>query len=223
MAKDYGRKTAVRHKISWSKQLLLVLVCFLLGYLSASVFDFTSLNGWVNTQLAQHQVISKPAPQQAQLPKPKFEFYTLLTNERVQPSTPQVANTATAPRSVPSSVQSVVQSAAVAAETVAKIKPQSVAAAVVNAKPVAVTTGTINKNAYLIQVASFKVKNEAERMKASLAIKGFPVSIAMINQQQITWYRVVLGPYASRPEAEKARMFIAKSERIVGMIRRMDA
>jgi cell division protein FtsN len=79
-----------------------------------------------------------------------------------------------------------------------------------------------DKNAYLVQIASFKSKQEAERMKASLALKGFVVSIAVVNQQQAQWYRIILGPYASRTQAEKARSSLAQSEHLAGMIRRMD-
>lgn len=224
MAKGYGRKNSTPHRGSVSKQLLLVLVCFLLGYLSASVFDFTSLSGWVNTQiLAQHsgQRTTKSVKEQALLPKPKFEFYTLLASERAQTVAVPSAGPVAAPQPVPAQIPSVnvpiknSPAPSVLANAGAIAKPISVQA--VPANPPAISNG------YLVQIGSFKSKQEAERIKASLTLKGFAVNIAMINQQQVTWYRVVVGPFATRQQAEKTRVSIARSERIVGMVRKMNA
>ena len=84
MAKDYGRKRSTHRGGSASRPLLLILVGFLAGYLSASFFDFAQLMSFINTQFiakTELQTPAKPIAQQAQLPKPKFEFYTLLAND----------------------------------------------------------------------------------------------------------------------------------------------
>ncbi|WP_019218251.1 SPOR domain-containing protein [Legionella tunisiensis] len=94
-------------------------------------------------------------------------------------------------------------------------------AVVTESKPVTVAS-TNSKESYLLQLASFKNKQEAERLKAALTLKGFDVHVAMSSQQQGNWFRVILGPFHSRGDAEKARMSIARSERITGMIRKMD-
>lgn len=217
MAKSYGRKNPTPHRGSVLKQLLVVLGCFLLGYLSASVFDFTSVSGWVNTQLVQRSGQGKTKPiQQAQLPKPKFEFYTLLASEHTQVSGPgpNPAPTVPAPQ--------VVAQIPPVGVPLAKNAPVSVATEV-PPKPLPSQQATINKDGYLVQIGSFKSRQEAERMKASLTLKGFAVNIAQVNQQQTNWYRVVIGPFASRSLAEKARTSLARSERIVGMIRKMNA
>ena len=90
-------------------------------------------------------------------------------------------------------------------------------------KSMPAATALINKEAYLVQIASFKRKQEAERMKAMLAIKVFNVNVAIVTQQQIQWYRVILGPFSSRTQAEQARASISASEHIMGMVRKMDA
>lgn len=239
MAKDYGRRNSSRHRGSVSKQLLLVLVCFLSGYLSASIFDFTSLSGWVNTQLlAQHtpSIAVKPAPQQAQLPKPKFEFYTLLANERAGTSerapTPGATDviTAAAPPSTSTAPTTTSTSPTIPTEpagpmnlTMTKnppVPPELPPA--VSAKSTSASSAVISKDAYLVQIASFRSKQEAERMKASLSLKGFEVSVATITQQRTIWYRVVIGPFSSRPQAVLAQAAVARSEHIMGMIRKMD-
>ncbi|MCX7117708.1 MAG: SPOR domain-containing protein [Legionellales bacterium] len=215
MAKDFGKRRKSHHQGGASKQLLMALIFFLLGYLSASVFDFTSLTHWVNSQilLQQHgKIPPKPAPVQAQLPKPKLEFYTLLASARTEPVEQP-------PRTIP--VTAVTQ-------TSTQMNPQGVKnptaptplALVVTAKQVPMPPPA-SKEAFLVQIAAFKTRQEAEKMKASLALKGFVISVAVDNPQRIKWYRVCMGPYATRLQAHKAQMAVAKSEHIVGMIRKM--
>ena len=228
MAKDYGRRPS-RQRSSAPKQVFWVLASFLGGYLAATVFDFTSLTTWINTQVLGQQneqkntaqVVAKPN----EMPKPKFEFYTLLAKDR----------------SAPAQVTHQVNPATMAAQTKVVVSPSSPAASVSNTPtpaaanqqtqiPVAVTeskpitvANTSSKESYLLQLASFKNKQEAERLKAALTLKGFDVHVAMSSQQQGNWFRVVLGPFHSRGDAEKARMAVARRERITGMIRKMDA
>lgn len=222
MANDYRRKNSPRHNGSVSRQLLLVLLCFLSGYLSATLFDINSLMAWLNTQvLAQHSgpTVLKPATQPAHLSKPKFEFYTLLTNDHAtptQPATNTTASTTASPSPLPSSPPAPIDL------TLNKRQATTTPSHAVEAKSM---TGSTNpsKNAYLVQLGSFKSKQEADRIKATLSLKGFSITVVAVSQKNVTWYRVMTGPYPSRIEAEKAQMSIAKSEHMMGMIRRMDA
>ena len=225
MAKNYGKRNSARRSGSVSKQLLLALVCFLFGYLSASVFDFASLTNWVNTQLlAQHTApaAKNVVPQQAQLPKPKFEFYTLLANERNEAGPQAAPVTPAAPV--------VVAQATTTAATTTPVNPLTtksppVAVPLGNAVPAKELSNQLvtAKEAYLVQVAAFKSKQEAERMKAALSLKGFLVNVAIVNQQKTSWYRVSIGPFTSKTQAQQAQVAVARSEHIVGMIRKMDA
>ena len=65
----------------------MITIIFLLGYIAASFLDIQKVGQWINTQvLAYHEVKPEAKPQQRQAanpPKPKFEFYTLLANEKV--------------------------------------------------------------------------------------------------------------------------------------------
>jgi cell division protein FtsN len=218
MAKNYGKRNSVRRSGSVSKQLLLALVCFLFGYLSASVFDFASLTNWVNTQLQVQRTASTAknavAPQ-AQLPKPKFEFYTLLANERNEAG----------PQAAPVVVAQATTVAAPVNPLTTKSPP--VAVPLGNAVPIKEkelpSQLVAGKDAYLVQVAAFKSKQEAERMKAALSLKGFLVNVAIVNQQKTSWFRVSIGPFASKIQAQQAQIAVARSEHIVGMIRKMDA
>lgn len=237
MAKNYGRGQAMRRKGGFSKQLVIAFMGFLSGYLGASVFDLTSLSHWVNTQLLSKytgQVIPKPATVDVVLPKPKFEFYTLLANQHAPTTEPEATVVPAITTSSPST-----EPAASVGEPVAKKSPTSTLVPLKNTTvavdthtpkpsvaaelPATPSVATLAKNAYVVQVGSFKRQSEAERIKASLSLKGFMVSVVTVNQQGMRWYRVVIGPFASRPLAEKAQSSVARTEHIIGMIRKMDA
>ncbi|NKB46584.1 MAG: hypothetical protein GKR77_02245 [Legionellales bacterium] len=65
---------------------------------------------------------------------------------------------------------------------------------------------------YLLQVASFRHLAEADSLKAQLILLGFDVAISTSQQQDITWYRVRLGPFATRPQAEDMRKALRKHQ-----------
>jgi cell division protein FtsN len=201
MTKGYGRRP-IRHARSSSKSLFWMLTSFLCGYLTATVLDFTSLSSWIRANLftkqnkkkARVQVVAK----QAELPpKPKFEFYTLLAKDKGA-LVPLNQPTASGQMKPP----------------VAKALPTSTVA-------VPDSTSQVGKDSYLIQIASFKNRQDAERMKAALTLKGFDVSIVNTSQQQGNWFRVIVGPFSSRLSAEKAQLALMQSEHIKGMIRKM--
>lgn len=208
MAKDYGRSRPQRRGNSGSKQFLMVLLAFLVGYLTASVFDFASLSHWVNTRLMAQE--SSPAPlarvaaKPKDLPKPKFEFYTLLANGKTTLAPP-------APK---------------AAEKTAAAELKPAASPTINKDPIVqlaenkTTVQPNNRETYIIQVGSFKTPPEAERMKAALILKGFSVSIVPVTQGSLAWYRVIIGPYNSHADAQKVQLAFAQTEHVKGMIRK---
>lgn len=215
MAKDYGRSRPQRRGNSGSKQFLMVLLAFLIGYLTASVFDFVSLSHWVNTKLMAQQnnapTASEMVAKKTELPKPKFEFYTLLANGRTL--TP--ANQKTAEK--PASTAAVVEAKPTAIASTASLQTAENKPTVPNQAPLANNT----KESYIIQVGSFKTPPEAERMKATLILKGFSVNIVPVAQANQTWYRVIIGPYHSQSDAQKVQIAFAQSEHVRGMIRKI--
>lgn len=232
MAKDYGSKRSSRQRGSTPQQFLVIIVTFLLGYLTASVFDVGTISQWMNSQvLAHHQVKQPPPPkataQQSQLPpKPKFEFYTLLANEKAGATAQANVNTAsnhqtnTAIRVSPT--QPVSHGAVVAANAThaqSKTNPvknqQPTPVKVADAKP---ANPRESKGNYLVQVASFKMRQDAEHMKGMLILKGFNVNVVPVSQARGNWFRVVVGPYSNRGLAEKAQLSLARNERLRGMV-----
>ena len=148
---------------------------------------------WLNIHLGHPAVVEDSGVDVAALPKPKFEFYTLLTQEKVEP-----------PKKTPSEI--------------AKTTP-------VVATPTVSASVNINQQEiyYVLQLASFQRREDAEQMLAGLVMRGVEAKIKTITQQGGAWHRVVVGPFASKTQAEKAQGAIAHSERITGMIRRMES
>lgn len=60
--------------------------------------------------------------------------------------------------------------------------------------------------AFSLQVGSFRNLADAETLRAELILKGYDTSIQKtLNQQNTTWYRVIVGPFNSRSLYAKAR------------------
>jgi cell division protein FtsN len=94
--------------------------------------------------------------------KPRFEFYTILSELEVFVPEPE------------------------AEQTQAQAKHNN---------PVTVNTSTEKK--YLLQAGSFKNQQDAERLKASLALLGVQSSIQSVNINSDIWHRVRIGPFSN--------------------------
>jgi cell division protein FtsN len=63
---------------------------------------------------------------------------------------------------------------------------------------------------YLIQVSSFKNEADAESLKVNLMLLNFEVFTEVYEKStDDVWYRVVVGPFASRRESSQARKKLA--------------
>ncbi|MFA6303473.1 MAG: SPOR domain-containing protein [Legionella sp.] len=216
MAREYGHRGPARRRSAAPNQFLLIVLAFLGGYLAASFFDMEKLSHWVNKQVASEQVAKHEATKapahahaQQQPPKPKFEFYTLLANEKVpaQPNHPKPSAQA----------QAQVPATPITNNKIAAVVKSAPAAAVqvVTAKAVPPPS----KGSFAVQVASFKARKDAEQMKGLLTLKGFNVSVVpVVTKSQGNWFRVIVGPYPNKVLAQQAQGTLAKSERLHGMI-----
>lgn len=232
-------------------QVMIMVVTFVLGYFTASIFDIETLSHWMTTQVlenheAKQQVIPEQAQKERVAPKPKFEFYTLLANEKgvsagqtaaransANPQTPTTQTTTTAnPVSTaqqPHAPTAVATAAATTTRIVVNkpnpvvnkpnsaVRPQPAPVQIVTAKPVA--NSSVRSGTYVVQVAAFKARNDAEHMKGLLTLKGFEVSVIPVTTANGPWFRVVIGPYPNRVLAQKAQTILARTERLNGMVR----
>jgi len=227
MARDYGNKRPARRSSGAPQQFLVIVVTFVFGYLTASVFDINTVSHWLNTQvLAGHEQNPNPVKSESQHsqipPKPKFEFYTLLANEK---------NAGVQANANPTTTHAVTRPVSATATTSAQVNNSTAVAAVSSVKAVttnntqtvkvadakAVTSTAANKP-YMVQVAAFKARPDAEHMKGMLILKGFDVNVVQISNPQGNWFRVVTGPYANRTLAQKAQVNLARNEHLRGMI-----
>jgi cell division protein FtsN len=240
MAKSYSKKTRAPQQIcGFFKHLFLVLVSFVVGYAFATCCDYTKLTQWLNDYILkprQLTSIEKPI-QKAELPEPKFEFYTLLTKESNRP--------AAAPVLPPPTASASIERDKLIASDPARPQPQlsiethsftdnsplthhpvqlSHERALQRVEQLPQSSPIIvpSKDNYLVQLASFRRPEDADRMKASLTMKGYIPSVVAVNQKNIYWYRVVLGPFNNKSDAQRVKQTIARSERITGMVRKLD-
>ncbi len=215
MTKQYRRRNTASSGGGLLRSLMLVCVSFFSGYLVASYLDIGRLGNWLSS-LAPESSRLVSAPQLAShTQKPKLEFYTLLTANHGTVAIP--------PRPAPI----VAKAAPVAHTTVAT---QHVAPAItVQARETKPNVKTVAQKAlaaklgYTIQVAALRTQQDAERMKASLLLRGFQVHVSSTASNGVTWFRVMVGPFASRAQAEETRSVLVHRERMNGMIRKMDA
>ena len=180
----------------------------------------------MNTQVLAHQEVKKPSVKvhehHAQVPPmPKFEFYTLLANEKThtnKQSSTGSSSGQTVPATNPTKLAAVVsaKNSPLTKEKIGVGTQQQVSVKVVDSKPVA--PAQINASSYLVQVAAFKIRNDAEHMKGLLTLKGFNVHVVSVSQATGNWFRVLVGPYTNRNLAQKAQFTLAKNERLRGMI-----
>ncbi|MGQ3888059.1 SPOR domain-containing protein [Legionella sp. CNM-1927-20] len=249
MAKDYVKKRPVRQRRNVPKQLVTLLASFLCGYLTATVFDFTSLSAWINQHVLKNKEVpvEKKKVAKQQVVKPKFEFYTLLAKDNTPPGSTANRITVASAKNQQSSLpqllpNSAMQGAALqGAGNVQQTQPQAVIgqrspitspaqlsnqqarqAAITIDNKATLLAARHTKEAFLIQIAAFNRRQDAEHLKASLVLRGFDVTISPILKNNVNWYRVVVGPFPSRAEAEKAQLAVARSERMKGMIRKVD-
>lgn len=62
---------------------------------------------------------------------------------------------------------------------------------------------------YLLQVGSFRDMNDADQLKARLALLGVVARVQQVTVNDATWHRVRVGPVASAREADEMRNRLA--------------
>ena len=63
---------------------------------------------------------------------------------------------------------------------------------------------------YLMQCASFRTRAQAEEMKVKIAFQGLEALIRHSSGSNGEWFRVILGPFESKRDAEKAKHSLRK-------------
>jgi cell division protein FtsN len=72
---------------------------------------------------------------------------------------------------------------------------------------------------YFVQVGAFSKPEDAEQQRAKLAMLGFMAKVSEREQQGRTMYRVRLGPYQLRDEAESAQAKLQSGGETAALVR----
>ena len=212
--KNHGVKYSSKVMTGGWRLGLWVGLAFIAGYGLSFFYSPVLLKAFFSSKPQVLQPILKPMNTEntVVLPKPKFVFYTLLTQEKAS-LTPAVVPTAT-PTATPTNapIDALESKAVIALDA---LEPKAVIAP--TPKPQLGPNHT-----YLLQLASFQRQEDAEQMKASLIMRGFDAQIKTVSQLGATWYRVVMGPFHSRQLAEKTQADMIKNQRLSGIVRRAD-
>ena len=217
MARNYHLQSKRRARSEGRGQFLLISMAFVTGFMSSSILNMNQLSIFLNKSLStfgwqssRQLPLKTLAPSQLMAEhQPKLEFYTVLTKEpdRRVPVGTELAKMVKPTADVGTNPVVVAQ-----AKPVEPIK-------VVAAKPLKALDP---KSQFVVQLASFRYASQAEKFRANLLLKGFDVKISAIRHGPMQWYRVMLGPYPSALEAQKANLSFQAKEHATGMVRQMD-
>jgi len=65
---------------------------------------------------------------------------------------------------------------------------------------------------YILQVGSFKIVQDAEQMKARIAMMGSSASIQTVTVNGETWHRVRIGPFKGARKADEMRRMLSDNQ-----------
>ena len=176
-------------KSSKLKQFSAIVLAFVIGYLLSTVYDVAKLKNFLEVSLFE-KVFKQATPLKVvktpeSLLKPKFEFYTILTKGED--------------------------------EITSYSMPTNISTKILTSKiPTFKTLLNNNKKHdsleahYLLQVAAFTRLEDARKVQADLFAKNFQANIVEASINNITWYRVSLGPFKTKEDVEAAKQAIAR-------------
>ena len=73
-------------------------------------------------------------------------------------------------------------------------------------QPAQQTSPPTHQGGYLLQAGSFKSFEDADSLKARLALLGIEANVQSVDVNNIQWHRVRVGPSSDRQELEQIRM-----------------
>ena len=160
-----------------------------------------------NDAIKREQPVTKsttPAPpskQEASSSKPKFEFYTLLSESEV--IVPPEALPEKTPPPPPPPTKTEVEAA--------KKADAARAQAILDGKtpPPAPVVKKEEKTQFYLQAGSFPQRSAAESVRAQLLLSGQSVHIEAGQVADKTWHRVLVGPFVSREQLDVAQKQLA--------------
>lgn len=134
-------------------------------------------------------------------PKPKYDFYTLLPESEVIVPPDAMPEPPVVPEQKP-----------VTAEEAAKIDTQRAEAALAGlTPPPPPLVASAAQTQYFLQAGSFRKATDADQVRAQIILLGQNVQIESGTVRGELWYRVLVGPYASKEQVAGAQKSLAGS------------
>ena len=208
MTRDYRNNRAFKAPKQNRLSVLNAILIFLLGYLTANFLDLKALNDFFKEPDVVHR---NRIQKNAHALKPKFEFYTLLANEEDTKSKDKSAVLEVQASKKTNTKQALPDFKPIEASIAKRLMAHG------NMPPKELSANTVVEN-YMVQMGAFRSQADAEKLKGALILKGFNTRIAMTSQQNLHLYRVLVGPFNSKQEAQNMQKTLANSERINGML-----
>lgn len=186
--------------------LLWVTTGLIVGVFLMSLFKLEPGNDAIkrDTSVANKKASApqKTSPESA-ANKPKFEFYTLLSESEVIVPPEALPEKTPPPPPPPTKVE----------EQAAKKADAARAQAILDGKtpPAAPVKKAEEKIRFYLQAGSFPERAKAETVRAQLLLTGQNVHIEPGQIGNKTWYRVLVGPFVSREQLTVAQKQLASS------------
>lgn len=136
--------------------------------------------------------------------KPKFDFYSVLSEKEVRIPDAEISAQARIEQ----------QRKQQAAEAQQATTPPDASQALkqdVTAAPASAVPQPAKGSGYLLQVGAFPNAADAETLKAKLALQGFVANVQSVNVGGQTYHRVRLGPFHSATRLESIKQRLTKA------------
>jgi cell division protein FtsN len=170
-----------------------------------------------NVTAAKHPTNSPAAP--AAPVKPKYDFYTLLPESEVivpmEPPaekppatlTPEELAKADAARAL-AALGGQTPPPLPAASTATTTTTTTTTATPAAAAPTSIAKAPLSTQ-FFLQAGSFRKQADADKVRAQIILLGQSVQVESGNVRDETWYRVLVGPFASREQLTQAQKNLA--------------
>ena len=155
-------------------------------------------NPQATAQRGSEPGVLEPARSDSAPKKPKYDFYSVLSEKEVRIPDAQISAQARAE-------QKRTGTSAAAPANAPGTHTENISAA-----PASAVAGN-GGSGYLLQVGAFPNAADAESLKAKLALQGFVANIQSVSLSGQTYHRVRLGPFGSATQLEATKQKLASA------------
>ncbi len=181
--------------------LVWVITGLIVGVFAMTLFQLEPGNDAIKREQAaaeKKKPVVKPK-KESTANKPKFEFYTLLSESEVIVP-PEALPEKTPPPATKTEVEAAKKADAARAQAILDGKT-----------PPAPVVKIAAKTQFYLQAGSFTERTKAESVRAQLLLSGQDVHIESGQVSDKTWHRVLVGPFVSREQLGVAQKQLANN------------